>query len=240
MSTALQVFNFKGQPVRVCVEDGREWFVANDVCERLGLTGTGPQVCRRISNQHKGVRRMHSPGGIQEMLCVDEAGLYQLIMKSIRKEALEFQEWVTAEVLPSIRRTGSYAVGQQKPITQLQVFEQMLKVMVEQQDEIRNVRSDVTLMKEDVSKVARDVKRIRAKDECLALGGWLKMDGYHDVPQKTRIKMGKLISGYYEEAGEQRPWLPHAEWGKVFLCDKPRYRRAVEAMGLLRDGEGKW
>lgn len=113
MSNDVRVFNFKGQgDVRVVV-DGKEWFVAKDVCVILGLSGPAATICQRIPDKHKGIIRTYTPGGPQKVTCVDEAGLYRLILRSDKPEAEEFLEWVTAEVLPSIRRTGRYEMPAQ-------------------------------------------------------------------------------------------------------------------------------
>lgn len=118
MSTALQVFSFKGENVRVVVED-KEWFVGKDVCKRLGLVGDINSNLSKINNLHKGPKRIGTPGGFQNMLCVDEAGLYELITCSNKPEAREFKEWVFNDVLPTIRKTGSYSI-RDKQVTTLQ------------------------------------------------------------------------------------------------------------------------
>jgi len=101
-------FSYEGNQIRTVIVDDEPWFVAKDVCEVLAITWTGSQSLSRISDTHKGVRNYPTPGGNQELWCIDEAGLYKLIMRSNKEEAERFQDWVTEEVLPSIRRTGSY------------------------------------------------------------------------------------------------------------------------------------
>jgi prophage antirepressor-like protein len=82
------------------------WFVAKDVCEALGLhVGS---AMKRIPERHKGSSLMQTPGGPQRLGTVSEQGLYRLALRSRKPEAIAFSEWVTDEVLPEIRRTGSY------------------------------------------------------------------------------------------------------------------------------------
>jgi len=103
----LQTFSFDDNEVRTVVQNGELWFVANDVTKILGLDRT--QV-RRLDEDEKGVRIIHTPGGRQEVNVINEFGLYSLILSSRKPEAKQFKRWVTHEVLPSIRKTGRYAL----------------------------------------------------------------------------------------------------------------------------------
>lgn len=111
---ALQVFSFKGADVRTVMVDGEPWWVARDVCEVLGLDTT--KVARSVDDDEKGQHTVPTPGGNQDVTTVNEAGLYSLILKSRKASAREFKRWLTHEVLPSIRKTGSYSVA---PVSEL-------------------------------------------------------------------------------------------------------------------------
>lgn len=100
-------FAFAGYEVRVLVIDGEPWWVARDVSEALGYRNT-PDAIRHVDDDDKGVAKLHTPGGVQEFRTVNEMGLYSLILRSTRAEATAFKRWITHEVLPQIRRTGSY------------------------------------------------------------------------------------------------------------------------------------
>ncbi len=109
MTTAAHVvpFYFESHEVRTVTVDGTPWFVAKDVCDILGyVTVTDP--LRKIPAKHKGVAPTDTLGGVQKMSVIDEPGLYRLILRSDKPQAEPFMEWVTAEVLPAIRRTGTY------------------------------------------------------------------------------------------------------------------------------------
>lgn len=108
--TALEVFTFHGNAVRTTVIDGAPWLVAADVANALGFVNTRDAITRHVPAAHKGVSGIATPSGEQQMTVIDEAGMYRLIMRANTDEAERFQEWVTAEVLPQIRRTGSYSV----------------------------------------------------------------------------------------------------------------------------------
>lgn len=108
----VEVFNFseKSTPVRVQVINGEPWFVAKDVCDRLGLTNSR-KALKSLDDDEKGVTSSYTPGGTQRVSIVNESGLYSLVFQSRKPDAKKFRKWVTMEVLPQIRRTGSYGAA---------------------------------------------------------------------------------------------------------------------------------
>lgn len=104
----LQVFNnaMFGN-VRIILQDNEPWFVAKDVCDCLSINDTSKAVSR-LDNDEKGTNLIPTLGGNQNLWTVNEYGLYSLVMSSRKPEAKEFKRWVTHEVLPSIRKYGSY------------------------------------------------------------------------------------------------------------------------------------
>lgn len=108
MQLSLQVFEYQGgQRVRTAEADGQIWFVAKDICDALEIADVSSAL-RQLDDDEKGPHTVPTPGGNQEMLCVNEPGLYSLVMKSRKPEAKAFKRWITHDVLPSIRRTGGY------------------------------------------------------------------------------------------------------------------------------------
>ena len=109
-SSALVPFDFEGSQLRVFADEhGDPWFVATDVCSVLGI-GNPRQATTRLDADEKGVISTDTPGGLQVVATVNEPGLYTLVLGSRKPEAKRFKRWITHEVLPAIRRTGSYAV----------------------------------------------------------------------------------------------------------------------------------
>lgn len=89
-------------------DDGSTWWVAADVCAVLSLTNPS-KVCERLKTSERTTITLSESGGPpHEILLINEPGLYRLIMRSRKKEAETFQDWVLHEVLPQIRKTGSY------------------------------------------------------------------------------------------------------------------------------------
>ncbi|MBC7367566.1 MAG: hypothetical protein H7343_12295 [Undibacterium sp.] len=107
MSQCPQFFNFDAQAVRVVGTASAPWFVAKDVCAVLELFDTSS--LRHLDDDEKGKDIILTLGGSQEMLTVNESGLYALIFRSRKPQARLFRRWVTGTVLPAIRETGSYA-----------------------------------------------------------------------------------------------------------------------------------
>lgn len=106
----IQVFNYESNEVRTVMIDGEPWFVLKDVCQVLGISKYR-DVAPRLDDDERGLFKMDTPGGKQEMAIINESGLYSVILRSDKPEAKPFRKWVTAEVLPSIRRTGEYSTG---------------------------------------------------------------------------------------------------------------------------------
>ena len=106
-ATDLIPFNYGSHEVRTLIIDGEPWFVLADLARVLGIAGVG----RLASRLDEGVRQAHTletRGGRQEMTIVSEAGMYEVVIRSDKPEAVAFRRWITHEVLPSIRKTGGY------------------------------------------------------------------------------------------------------------------------------------
>jgi prophage antirepressor-like protein len=110
MTADLMPFTYEGSTVRTVIVDESPWFVARDICNAIGLPNL-TMALQRLAADEKGVNRIDTPGGRQEMAIVSESGMYALVLRSDKPEAAKFRRWVTAEVLPAIRKTGSYSLA---------------------------------------------------------------------------------------------------------------------------------
>lgn len=119
---AVATYSFNGMDLRVVEIAGEPWFVARDVCLALGMylspRDSLPIVTAAVRKLGEGEAHLH-PMQVEDKLgrkttrkimLVSESGLYKLVMRSDKKEAKQFQDWVTCEVLPSIRKTGTYTM----------------------------------------------------------------------------------------------------------------------------------
>ncbi|WP_421557797.1 Bro-N domain-containing protein [Pseudomonas canadensis] len=100
-------FSFGKQQVRTLLIDDQPWFVANDVSAALQYSEASAMT-RHLDDDEKGLSIVQTLGGDQEMLVINESGLYSAILRSRKAEAKRFKKWVTAEVLPAIRKQGRY------------------------------------------------------------------------------------------------------------------------------------
>lgn len=107
----IQVFEYQNSRVRTVDMDGEAWFVLKDVCAVLGISNNR-MAADRLDDDEKGVSLIDTLGGKQEMVIVNESGLYHVILRSDKPEAAPFRRWVTNDVLPAIRKTGSYNAPQ--------------------------------------------------------------------------------------------------------------------------------
>ncbi|EGC1186721.1 phage repressor protein/antirepressor Ant [Listeria monocytogenes] len=104
----LQIFNFEGNEVRTVFIENEPHFIGKDVAKVLGYSNSRDALKRHVFLKNKGVVKHDSLGGSQNLTAINEAGLYQLIFKSKLESAERFQDWVTSEVLPSVRKHGAY------------------------------------------------------------------------------------------------------------------------------------
>lgn len=93
--------------VRVITKKGEPWFVAKDVCDCLGLSNPWTSLAL-LDADEKDLHSVETLGGFQETSIISEPGLYSLILRSRKPEAKAFKRWITHEVIPAIRRTGTY------------------------------------------------------------------------------------------------------------------------------------
>jgi prophage antirepressor-like protein len=114
----LAVFQFESHEVRFVGTAIDPWWVAADVCCVLEIKNTR-NAYARLDDDEKDVRTVDTLGGKQDMVCVNQSGLFSLILVSRKPQAKRFRKWVTSEVLPSIYKTGKYELPQAKPTTAL-------------------------------------------------------------------------------------------------------------------------
>ena len=160
-------FMFEGNEVRVLRDEkGEPWFVAKDVAETLGYTDTDQAI--RTHCKATKTYPVNSTGQVRNVKIIPERDVYRLVMRSKLEGAEKFEEWVVGEVLPAIRKTGSYS-SQPKPMTQIEVLlasVQMLadveKRLVATEEQSKQVQGAVAAIKSDLE----DVKNTSILDYC--------------------------------------------------------------------------
>ena len=181
----LQIFNNEEfGSVRTITKDNEPMFCLADVCKALDITNAG-NVKQRLSA--KGIHNADTPtkGGMQNMVFINESSLYKVIFQSRKPSAEKFTDWVTDEVIPSIRKTGSYAV----PMTtgeQIQLLAQgnvELNQRVDKvEDKVRSLEDDMPLYGCEIDEVQKHVRR-KGVD---VLGG-KNSEAYHDGSIRSKV-----------------------------------------------------
>ena len=143
----LKIFNFEENEVRTQLIDEEPWFVAKDVCDVLGISNSR-QALTRLDDDEKADVILNDGSQNRNFSIVNEFGLYNLVLSSRKKEAKEFQRWVTHEVIPAIRKTGSYQI----PISTdpMDALRLMFQATEQTQEKVREVDDRVIRLEEKI------------------------------------------------------------------------------------------
>ena len=126
----IQIFSYQNNEVRTVEMGGEPWFVLKDVCNILGISKYR-DTAARLDADERGSVEVDTLGGTQQVIAVNESGLYHVILRSDKPEAAPFRKWVTSEVLPSIRKHGAYMTPETlqaailNPDTMIQLCQQL-------------------------------------------------------------------------------------------------------------------
>ena len=195
MQNQISVFNFRTTEVRTVIRNGDPWFVLADVVDALGFSRSR-DAARMLDDDEKGAHIVRTPGGDQEMIVINESGVYSLALRSRKPEAKPFRKWVTAEVLPTIRKTGQYIAA---PYS-VNPTDTLTK---EQADTLRQMLSESAKQRypDDTKKQGAFIQR-----------GWSKLKthfkvSYRDIPQiefteAVSIAARHAIEGEYMPASD--------------------------------------
>lgn len=161
------------------------WFVGKDVAEVLGYSNTMKAIRDHVKDNHKLAERIVLSGQTREAILIDEAGVYSLIMRSKLPTAERFQEWVTSEVLPAIRKTGGYINGSES----MSDDEIMARALLMAQKTIENNKERISQLESDNNRMRPKeifADAVAASDQTILIGDLaklIKQNGY-DIGQK--------------------------------------------------------
>lgn len=158
----LQIFsNPEFGQVRTVEIDGTPWLVGKDVAVALGYKNPRDAITRHVDAEDKGVVKHDTPSGEQEMLIINESGLYSLILSSKMPKAKAFKRWVTGEVLPALRKNGVYeTVKAQQHIEQLEATNDRLTVAIQSVSQAKDQLAEIIEMRDQFIKI-RDKSKSR-------------------------------------------------------------------------------
>jgi prophage antirepressor-like protein len=199
MTTDLQLFTFGHAEVRVLQIDGEPWFIARDVCNVLEIQDSSMAVGGLDEDEKQQVSSNTISTGVaaggRDPWVISESGLYSMILRSRKPEARTFKRWVTGEVLPQIRRTGSYAP--QKELSRLEFARMLVEA-----EEARERAEEITRQRE------LDLKVTEAKN--LALEARKREDAPKVSAYEALMEADGAVS--MNSAAKILDWKPMAFW----------------------------
>jgi prophage antirepressor-like protein len=147
-----KVFSYKGSQVRTILKDGEPWFVAKDVCDILEVDNPRDAVVRLDPDEKDTVVLTDGTPGNPNRVVVNEPGLYSLVLGSRKPEAKAFKRWITHEVLPTIRQTGTYST---KPMSTEDMIIAQAQSVKELKAEVHDLREQQGYQMERLEDVKR-------------------------------------------------------------------------------------
>lgn len=180
--------------VRALTIDGEPWFVAKDIASALGYKNTNQSVKDNTAADDRRASPVMTPSGAQEMVIINESGLYDLIFGSRLESAKKFRHWVTSEVLPSLRKNGGYVVNQDD-MSDEELMSKALdvahRVLAEREQRIKQMQPKVDYFDRLVDSKLLTTFRDCAKEFNMKpqdLTDWLRENGYIYNDKRNMIK----------------------------------------------------
>ena len=192
--------------IRTVTIENEPWFVGKDVAEVLGYQNGSRDINRHVDDEDKLCTKIEYAGQKREVTIINESGLYSLILSSKLPNAKKFKRWVTSEVLPSIRKTGSYG----KPMSQLEIAQYSINLLIEQERKMKALEAQQ----------GEQVKRLDIIDSRLEV-----LNGVH-IEGTGRDRLNAMVRAYVVKKG-----ISYAEGWKNF---KKAYNYAFRTrLGVL-------
>lgn len=226
----VSIFNFENQNVRTVLIDSEIWFVASDVTKILGYSDGRKAVITHTKGSFK--MKLPTKGGMQELTIINESDLYSLVLKSETNNSKKFQEWVTSQVLPSIRKTGSFSVNQKPELSieqmTLMVIQNLQSKISEQQKQLEEQKPKV----EFAEKISNTENAISVGEfaKVLKIGqnklfDWLRQNKYlmsNNIPYQRYVELGyfKVIEWVLDAKNQVKFKTLITGKGQMYLTDK--------------------
>lgn len=226
---SLSVFEFNQSEFRVFEVLGDLWFVATDIANLLQHSDVST-MCSKLKQREKLIQTLFVSGQNRDVLCVSESGLYRILMRSNKPQAEPFQDWIAEEVIPSIRKTGRYAVRDQvQAISPLDLFEQSLNAIKANTHQVKQLQSSLHILESN-----QDELRLKAVEHDRHLDGvdaeldrlkdpdghYFTIIGYGmllglRVSRKEASKLGRTASMYCKANGLRKERVFDSSFGEV-------------------------
>jgi prophage antirepressor-like protein len=237
--SALVPFEYGDHQVRTVVVDGEPWFVANDVCSVLNIRNSRDAVSRLEDDEKSSVVLTDGTPGNPMRTIINEAGLYDLIGRSDKPEARLFRRWVNHEVLPTIRKTGSYSI---KPQSTLDVLAAAVA-------ELQRVDREAQQAQQVALEASRTAVRAQAEVQTVSarLGlledqeGWVIASGFLRTkkarwPDHKILRLGRAAGKIGRNMGLEPGTYHHPRFNCVNTWPLDVWEEAYAAMTTAEDG----
>jgi prophage antirepressor-like protein len=192
-------FQFETREIRVVMRDGEPWWALRDVCGTLEIANAS-DAAGRLEDDEKGVVLTDTPGGAQKITVVSEPGLYRLIMRSDKPIAKRFQRWVFHEVLPEIRKTGSYSATKEKLPTNFDAIRALVDAAEEHETRLK--------------KVEGAVENFGAHEDFKSIKAYAALTG-RKITTKESGELGRLATAISKQDGYKVGKQPDESFGLV-------------------------
>lgn len=188
--------------IRVIIIDNEPLFCLSDICRALNLTNS-TMVANAIKAEFElpklELGSFDTGYGIKEFTMITEAQLYFVLMRSDKSEAKEFRKWINTEVLPSIRKTGSYS---QKPLSQIEILQSSIAILAEQEKKVKELENKTSDLYKEQLKVKHNINRLLNNDNYMTLIAFMnlhniKQKGYHLPSLGKKAKKLSLEQGAF-------------------------------------------
>lgn len=225
MNNDIQIFNYNSNEVRTVQQNGEPWFVLKDVCDILGLTDTS-KISTRLDPDELTRIRFVSGGQNREMLCINESGLYNVILRSDKPEAKPFRKWVTSEVLPSIRKHGAYMTQDklQEVLCNPDALFQIVSALKEESDKRKALEIQNSALAVDLA-----IAQPKADyfDDCIARGGLMNLrDTAKLLGMRQKEFIDNLLRDKYLYRDKKGRLLPYEKRNDGYLQVKEAFDNA--------------
>lgn len=187
---SLQIFNSEefGE-IRTVTIDNEPWFVGKDVATALGYKNTADAIGKHIDTDDKLTSQIAIAGQRRDVVVINESGVYALIFGSKLESAKRFKHWVTAEVLPTIRKTGSY----QKPMTVAEQIQLLAQGNQDHEERIEKLENTMTIDYGQQKYLGDLVSRVVIE----VLGG-KKSNAYDEIGKKVFAECNRDVKTYFD------------------------------------------
>ena len=199
--------------VRVLLEDGEPLFCLADICNILELRVT--DVKNRLEEEVVSTYPLPTNGGIQQLTFVNEEGFYSVVLGSRKESVKPFKKWVTSEVLPSIRKTGSYSI---KPLTHAELMLQQAQVIVELEKRQIVQEGKIQQLTEENEEIRKDFDYLKSKTnntpDFYSVVGYCSLKGI-SINLEDAKQLGKEASKICKVNGIKTGSLPDPRFDRI-------------------------